>query len=240
MALDIPPEEVGLPPGFTIPPMPTTTSEYITVLAHYHRAEIARMAGWRDRIDRTTNWAITGGGAMLSVSLSTPSSHHGVLLFTMLLVLLFLIIEARRYRFFDVYRARVRMVERNYFAPMFAGQQATDAEWTKALSSSLRSPKFLISLRSAMSRRLNRNYLWIFLMILLAWVLKISTPKLQDAGVIRELVWSMPEMMNNARLGFLPGWLVIAGVALFYVWILAVTFLTKETDAELRHGDVHV
>ena len=85
------------------------------------------MAGWRDRIDRTTNWAITGGGAMLSVSLSTPASHHGVLLFTMLLVLLFLIIEARRYRFFDVYRARVRLVERNYFAPIFAGQKPSDA-----------------------------------------------------------------------------------------------------------------
>jgi uncharacterized membrane protein len=235
-----PSELESLPPGFVTPPMPTTTSEYVTALAHYHRAEIARMAGWRDRIDRTTNWAITGGGAMLSVSLSTPSSHHGVLLFTMLLVLLFLIIEARRYRFFDVYRARVRLVERNYFAPMFAGEKPNDQEWTKMLVSSLKSPKFLISLRSAMSRRLKRNYLWIFLMILLAWVLKISTPKLQDAGVIRESVWSMPEMVNNANLGFVPGWLVIGAIVSFYVWILSVTFLTKETAAELSHGDVHV
>jgi len=35
-------------------------------IAHFHRAEIARMAGWRDRIDRTTNWAITLVAAMLS------------------------------------------------------------------------------------------------------------------------------------------------------------------------------
>src|SRR3978361_829626 len=89
------------------PPIPTTRGEYITILAHYHRAEIARMAGWRDRIDRTTNWAITVIAAMLSVSLSTPTAHHGVLLFAMLLVLLLLRIEARRYRFFDFYRARV-------------------------------------------------------------------------------------------------------------------------------------
>ena len=34
------------------------------------------MAGWRDRIDRTSNWAITVVGAMLSVSLSTPTAHH--------------------------------------------------------------------------------------------------------------------------------------------------------------------
>ena len=108
-----PAQEQNAPAAFSSPPMPATSSEYITALAHYHRAEIARMAGWRDRIDRTTNWAITGGGAILSVSLSSPSAHHGVLLFTMLLVLLFLLIEARRYRFFDVYRARGRLVERN-------------------------------------------------------------------------------------------------------------------------------
>lgn len=48
---------------------PSSPSEFITVFAHFHRAEIARMAGWRDRIDRTTNWAITLVAAMLSVSL---------------------------------------------------------------------------------------------------------------------------------------------------------------------------
>ena len=52
------------------------------------------MAGWRDRIDRTSNWAITVVGAMLSVSLSTPTAHHGVILFAMVLVLLLLVIES--------------------------------------------------------------------------------------------------------------------------------------------------
>ena len=44
------------------PGQPKTSSEYITLIAHYYRAEIARMSGWRDRIDRTTNWAITVAG----------------------------------------------------------------------------------------------------------------------------------------------------------------------------------
>src|SRR3712207_1050929 len=100
-----------IPPAF-----PSTPTEFINLLAHYHRAEIARMAGWRDRIDRTSNWAITVVAAMLSVSLSTPAAHHGVLLFGMLLVFLLLVIESRRYRFFDVYRGRVRALERNYYA----------------------------------------------------------------------------------------------------------------------------
>ena len=54
--------------------------------------------------------------AMLSVSLSTPTAHYGVLLFARVLILLLLVIEARRYRFFDVYRNRVRRMERTYFA----------------------------------------------------------------------------------------------------------------------------
>jgi putative intracellular protease/amidase len=48
----------------TAPVFPSTSTEFINVMAHYHRAEIARMAGWRDRIDRTTNWAITVVAAM--------------------------------------------------------------------------------------------------------------------------------------------------------------------------------
>lgn len=225
--------------GFSAPPMPATSSEYITALAHYHRAEIARMAGWRDRIDRTTNWAITGAGAMLSLSLSS-TAHHGMLLFTMLLVMLFLIIEARRYRFFDVYRARVRLVERNYFSPLFAPGKQVDPAWARALGGSLDTPKFMVSFHSAMARRLRRNYVWIFLMILLAWVLKLSTPKLQDAGVGGDAVASLRELVDNAALGFLPGWLVVLGVAVFYGWLLFTAFRRPETEAERAHGDVHV
>src|SRR4051812_14561134 len=79
-------------------PLPVTSSETITAVAHFHRAEIARMTSWRNRIDLTTNWAITVVAGMLSVSLSTPTAHHGVLLFAMVVVLLLLWIEARRYR----------------------------------------------------------------------------------------------------------------------------------------------
>src|SRR6059058_1913125 len=113
------------------PGTPKTSSEYVTLIAHYYRAEMLRMSGWRDRIDRTTNWAITVAGAMLSVSLSTPTAHHGVLLFAMILVLFLLVIESRRYRFFDVYRARVRRLERQYFARVFSADGESDDEWMR-------------------------------------------------------------------------------------------------------------
>src|SRR5919107_2563758 len=152
--------EPNLRPTITAPVFPGTPSEFITVMAHYHRAEIARMAGWRDRIDRTTNGAITVVAAMLSVSLSTPTAHHGVLLFAMVLVLLLLVIEARRYRFFDVYRNRVRRLERNYYAQIFAPELGTTPDWIRGLGEDLRKPVFLLSLPQAMSRRLRRNYCW--------------------------------------------------------------------------------
>lgn len=226
--------------GFATPPLPSTASEFITALAHFHRAEIARMAGWRDRIDRTSNWAITGVAAMLSLSLSAPASSHGVLLFAMILILLLLLIEARRYRFFDVYRSRVRLIERNYFAQMFAPESDPEKDWAKSLGKDLREPEFLMSLRTAMSRRLRRNYSWMFLILLLAWVLKISSPKLQDLGTQQDMAASLQEIVGNAALGALPGWAVLIMVASLYAWIAYTTFMAAGGSDELTHGRVHV
>ena len=85
-----PAEAAAAPRASEVFAMKLTSSELATTMSHFHRAEIARMAGWRDRLDRTSNWAITVVAAMLSVSLSTPSAHHGVLLFAMLLITLLL------------------------------------------------------------------------------------------------------------------------------------------------------
>ena len=77
----------------------------------------------------------------------------------MLLILLLLSIEARRYRFFDVYRARVRQIERYYFAQIFSPQPDFASNWLLILGENLRSPQFLISHQVAFARRLHRNYL---------------------------------------------------------------------------------
>ena len=217
-----------------------SSTERVNTLSHFHRAEIARMAGWRDRLDRTTNWAITVVAAMLSVSLSTASAHHGVLLFAMLLILVLLWIEARRYRFYDVYRSRVRQFERYYFAQIFSPQSDFASNWLLILGEALRSPQFLITQQVAFARRLRRNYIYVFLILLAAWVLKISTPKLQEAGPRTDLVHSVFEVIRNATLGPLPGLVVVTFVALFYATLIVIAFLTADEDGELRHGDVHV
>lgn len=226
-------------------PLPRSPGEIITVLAHYHRAEIGRMAGWRDRIDRTTNWAITVVAAMLSVSLSTPTAHHGVLLFAMLLVLLLLAIEARRYRFFDVYRARVRQMERHYYAQVFDPdpEPGPGSGWMGDLGQDLRRPAFRISLIDALSRRLRRNYCWMFLILLLAWILKITSVKLQPAPAAEpgpDLIHALAAGLDNAALGPLPGWLVLGAVAVFYGWLLAASLRSIRRDRAGEDGQVHV
>ena len=233
------PDGPMLPAGSRVA-APMTSAELVNTMAHFHRAEIARMAGWRDRLDRTTNWALTVAAAMLSVSLSTPTSHHGVLLFAMLLILLLLWIEARRYRFFDVYRTRVRQFERHYFAQIFSPQDDFASNWLMILGETLRTPKFLISQRTAFARRLQRNYLFILTILLLAWVLKISTPNLQVTGIQRSFVTSVVEAVSNANLGPLPGYIVVPLVIIFYATLVFIAFFTPDEEGELRFGDVHV
>ena len=157
------------------PPLPTSTSEQVNAVIHYYRGEMGRMTSWRDRIDRTSNWAITVVAALLSISLSTPSSHHGVILFGMLLVSLLLIIEARRYRFFDIYRGRIRQLERCYFAQVLSPQAELNSDWASAIAQSLRKPTFLISYRQALVRRIRRNYCWMYLILIMAWGLKVGS-----------------------------------------------------------------
>jgi uncharacterized membrane protein len=218
--------------------LPKTSGETTTVVAHFHRAEVARMAGWRDRIDRTTNWAITVIAAMLSVSLSAPAAHHSVLLFAMLLVLLLLAIEARRYRFFDVYRGRVRRLERYYYAQIFAPEPGEAGAWARDLAADLRQPVFRVGFTDAMTRRLRRNYIWIFLILLLAWVLKVMTLLPGTAVKDEWVVLDLRAAVGNAALGPLSGWVVIGIVAAFHGVMIGLSLRRPHRQAE--DGTVHV
>ncbi|MFY9571135.1 MAG: DUF2270 domain-containing protein [Blastocatellia bacterium] len=230
--------ELPVKPGTQI--FPTNSVEFVNVISHYYRGEMARMMSWRDRLDRTTNWAITGVGAMLSISLSSPQSHHGVLLFAMVLIFLLLYIETRRYRFFHVYRTRVRLIERNYYARIFAPRDLLDpAHWMSQLGEDLRLPRFSMTRNQAMARRLRRNYIWLFLILLLAWLIKTTTGVLQAAGNTA-MVHSTGELFKNAAIGYVPGWIVVILIIIFYSWMFFIMVKHRETAGELAYGEVHV
>jgi uncharacterized membrane protein len=222
------------------PALPGSSGEITNTLSHYYRGELGRMTSWRDRIDRTTNWAITVVAALLSVSLSTPTSHHGVLLFGMMLISLLLLIEARRYRFFDIYRARVRLLERSYLAQVLCPEAELTPDWAAAIAKSLRAPRFHLGYHEAIQRRLRRNYFWMYLILLLAWSLKISTPKLQTGGEQTLQTHSWSYVIDNATLGPVPGWPVIVVVALVYLVIAYGALVRTTNEGELAHGEAHV
>jgi uncharacterized membrane protein len=209
----------------------------VTALVHYYRGELSRMMSWRDRLDRTTNWAIGALAAMLSISLASEEAHHSVLLFAMLLIHVLLFIEARRYRFYHVYRTRVRTLEREYFADLFAPSASGAPVNFLALGKDLREPQFTISLMQAMARRLQRNYGWIFLVVLLAWLVK-TTSAVSDGRT--RLVHSMHEFLANTAVAGIPGAAVIVGIALLYAWLLFVMTRFGISDEDLGPGQVHV
>ncbi len=220
------------------PIFPSNSVEFINALAHYYRGELSRMMSWRDRLDRTTNWAIAAVAAMLSVSLSSSEAHHGVLLFAMVLVFLLLNIESRRYRFFHVYRSRVRLLERNYYARIFAPREMVDiGHWMSQLGDDLRLPRFTMTLTQAMARRLRRNYIWLFSILLLAWFLKTSSTGLQKEA---RIIHSTGELFTNASIGYVPGWAVLVVILSFYGWLLYIMLSHRETTGELAYGEVHV
>ena len=219
-------------------PLPSTSAESITMVAHYYRGELTRMISWRDRLDRTTNWAIAAMAAMLSFSLSSQQAHHSVLLFCMLLIYGLLVIEARRYRFYDVYRARVRKLESEYFAAMFAPTPAGARVTFGTFGEELKLPRFSISLHQAMARRLRRNYFWIFLVVLLAWLVKTTSHIAADGHT--RLVHTANEFLTNTAIAGIPGSAVLAGVVALYTWLAFVMFKFELESEDLGPGQVHV
>ena len=221
--------------------LPVLGQDDMTTLAHYYRGEMARMMSWRDRLDRTTNWAIGAVTAMLSITLATANAHHGVLLFSMVLVFLLLQIESRRYRFFHLFRTRVRLMERNYYSPFFdPANPAASPDWAADLAETLRNPRFTIGRREAMARRLSRNYIWIFLILLGAWLLKTTTAALQPRTGEAEFIHSVDEFLHNTALGYIPGSVVLAIVLIFYGWLFYVMIRHRTQAGELGFGEAHV
>ncbi|MBV6450454.1 MAG: hypothetical protein DCC56_04980 [Anaerolineae bacterium] len=145
-------------------------SEFVTAMVHLFRAEVQRANVWRQRLDTTTNWAVVATGATLSISFSQPNVHHGVIILNTLLVTWFLFIEARRYRYYELWSYRIRLMETDFYAAMLVPPFHPSPEWAESLAENLLAPNFPISMLEAFGRRLRRNYLWIYLILFASWM----------------------------------------------------------------------
>jgi uncharacterized membrane protein len=148
--------------------------EFNNAMIHFYRGEMTRANVWRNRIDVTTNWAVVTTGAALSFVFSEPTHSHAMIPLNTLLILLFLVIEARRYRYYELWAYRIRLMEVDFFAAMLAPPFQPSEGWATRMTDSLLHPRFKITFWEAFGRRFRRNYQYIFLLLALAWLVKIA------------------------------------------------------------------
>lgn len=215
------PAEEGPPasePVWTFRGYQMRPAEFNTAMVHFYRGEVQRSNTWRMRLDNTTNWAVIAAGAAISFALSDPNHHYGVLILDTLLVTLFLWIEARRYRYYELWSYRVRLMETDFFASMLVPPFAPHAEWAESLAETLLNPEFPISMWEAFGRRFRRNYLWIYLILGVAWALKsfmYPTP-----------ATSLSEFISRSAVGTVPGWVMLTAGLIFNGTLFLIGFIT--------------
>lgn len=200
------------------------TSDFNTAMVHFYRAEIQRSNVWRQRLDTTTNWAIITTGAVLSFALSSPDHHHGVIIINFALIALFLFIEARRDRYYELWAYRTRLMEQNFFAAMLVPPHEPAPDWAENLAESLRNPRFPISMWEALGRRFRRNYSWIFLTLAASWILKNIT---QPTALT---TWD--EFVARGAIGPISGEMVVGVMGVFMLFLFGMGFVT----IPLRHS----
>jgi uncharacterized membrane protein len=188
----------------------------LQAMIHLYRAEVGRMVTYRQRLDTTTNWAITSSALVTTFSIGNPMIPHPAFLFLMFVNLFFLTVEARRFQVYEAARYRVLLLE-HYFYPEVLGV-AVARDWRRALVESLQAPFSYpsVGMLGALGWRLRRNYIWIYLSVLITWIAKL---KIGGTG----------DLIADAQLGSVPGPVVWVCVSAFYVVIIAVGLLARRT-----------
>ena len=208
------PADQAPPKAASFEEYPLTRQEYINSLVHFYRGEMHRSLVWRTRLDTTTNWAVVTTAAMISFAFGESGHPAIILLLANLLVTAFLFQEARRYQYFAVFRARVRMLEENFFLPILTRELVSPiADWRRCVADDLDKPKFKTTLVQAFGFRLERNYLWIFLILMVAFVVKLFIHPFPAT--------SLGEAYGRMRVGPIPPWFVLAGGLTFYGLLFA-------------------
>ena len=215
------------------PPRHEFTTAEIGALAHLYRGEVYRSTVWRTRLDSTTNWAVVTTGIALSATYSNAEASPLPMVLVGLLVSVFLLFEARRYRYFNVWRARTRLLETDFYAPMILGEGVRlDTRWTELLADDYRNPRYHISFARAVGRRLRRTYAWIFAIQAISYYGKLAIHPLP--------LNSMAQLWERAAIGPIPGVkVVLAGVLFHGAWAMfALVTYRLEVAARRERGSL--
>lgn len=216
-------------------PTRLTASEFsgpdVGALAHLYRAEVYRSTMWRSRLDNTTNWAVASLGLSISAAFSSKEAPPFPLLVVGLFILVFLFLEARRYRYFNIWRTRARWMEAYFYAPMLRGEPVVPNEdWARNLSYDYDAPMHRLDFSTALYRRLQRNYLWIFAIQIVAYFGKLSL----HPGVAT----SIATIVERASIGPISGPMVLTFGTIFYACLFGFAFIWPKLEArEPPHND---
>ncbi len=209
----------------------TLSPAEIGAVAHLYRGEVYRSTIWRTRLDTTTNWAVVTLGVALSISFASPEASPLPLVLVGVLVIFFLMLEARRYRYFNVWRARARWLETHFYAPMlYDGDLHLEENWQQVLAEDYLHPRYHVSYFTAIGRRIRRNYLWILLIQSAAYAGKVV--------VHPTAITSWTEVFDRSDIGPLPGEVVVfMGAIYVFSWIgLAIWSALNDAGRALDHG----
>ena len=213
----------GEPEATADTPSRTCTVAEITAIAHLYRGEIYRSTVWRTRLDSTTNWAVVTTGIALAATFSSADASPLPMVLVGLIVTIFLLLEARRYRYFNIWRARARLLETDFYTPMLRGDPVVlNTHWGKLLARDLCQPRYHVSLARAAGRRLRRTYGWIFLIQALAYYGKLAihpTP-----------LHTVSQLWTRAAIGPIPGEIVVAAGVLFHLGWITFGYIALRRD----------
>ena len=207
---------------------------YVNAMSHFYRGEMGRIMVWRQRLDVTTNWAITSSTAIITIAFSSREVPHIIFFFNLVILWVLLWIEARRYRFYDAFRARIRMLEAHFLVPMvMENRDLLQGEWKKLVCEDLILPSFKISKLEAVGRRLKRNYIFIFILILVAWVTKIFLHAPTPMN-------SFSSFYHALRVGHIPSFFVALIFVSTFASVTAITiYVSKKSSGEISEFGTH-
>lgn len=229
-------EPSGPPPASARPKtLPKFDNAYVTAMSHFYRGELGRIMAWRARLDPTTNWAITATSSIFTVAFSFESVPHIIFFFNLAIVWIMLWIEARRYRFYDTFRARVRMIEAHFLVPIVAQNTSLlQGEWQKLVCEDLLLPCFKISAFEAVGRRLKRNYAFIFMIILTAWITKIFLHA-------KPPITSFASFYQALAVGTsIPSWIIAFVFVATFASVIGITiYIARNTSGEISEFGTH-
>ncbi len=135
--------------------------------------------------------------------------------------------EARRYRYFNVWRARCRLMETDIFAPLLRGRGVRmDSRWNTLLSDDYLRPRFHIGYALAVGRRLRKNYGWILLIQAVAYYGKLVIHPTALASAV--------EVFRRAAIGPIPGEVVVSAGVLFHGGWLSFALVTLMIEKRRR------